>query len=818
MRKLLICLLFALGVLVCAAPATAQTTLDDVPYTTPMWSADDPFGLAELRSGTNRLYQLELRTNDLNTAYGWGDWGPRVSLLEGMTNLINSALQVELDPVFEQWLLTDPGSIYALKSVVSTQVWSIAQYPLAMLAADLAAATNPIPSWIVAGDAAGSNNVTAVRSELLNSNAQARAAIDLRPTFPAVTSIVEAVAVTTEVDEIALEALAQYAAYWPKDATASSWFTFTTNANEITITGYDIGGGTNVVIPDYINGYPVTAIGDAAFSPGYAGMAITSVSGAGKVKTIGICAFSSCLYLTAVSFPQAQTIDNYAFHSCVSLATVYLGQNAPTESESVFDNATPTIYVTNPTATGWGATWNERTVVRLSLYGPGDNLTGVVKPADLPGLTNGIPAQIAAGDAAGSNNVTAVRSELLASNVVVNAALTNEAALRAAGDADNLAAMLASNVLARAAITNEAALRLAGDQGLLESNAQARAAIDLRPTYPAVTSIAQVVVAPWTNGAALGATAWQNPASATNWTWTSDGTQITLTGYTGPNDVVIPDMLDGLPVTWFGTVLNDHDAMTSVSGGENVTAIPDQAFNSCLVLASVSFPHVTTIGQSAFSADIALTNVSLPQATVIGHGAFSHCSSLKSVSFPQVIEVRDFAFTYCYSLTSVYFGQDAPAEAAEGFDVYAGSPGVTNYVTNPTATGWGEMWNDRPVVRLPVYADTFHGDGSSLTGITAAQVGAVATNAILGQGETSLGSGLTLTIGSETACYTAAPTGTWSLAVSAGALRYPRDLLIISTNGSVLPGYILDLRSGPAAATNLWYLRPFGTSTNWSLH
>ena len=94
----------------------------------------------------------------------------------------------------------------------------------------------------------------------------------------------------------------------------------------------------------------------------------------------------------------------------------------------------------------------------------------------------------------------------------------------------------------------------------------------------------------------------------------------------------------------------------------------------------------------------------------------------------------------------------------------------------------------------------------------------VPTDAILGQGETDLGTGLTLTIGSETACYTASPTGTWSLAVSAGALRYPRDLLIISTNGSVLPGYILDLRSGPAAATNLWYLRPFGTSTNWSLH
>jgi hypothetical protein len=29
------------------------------------------------------------------------------------------------------------------------------------------------------------------------------------------------------------------------------------------------------------------------------------------------------------------------------------------------------------------------------------------------------------------------------------------------------------------------------------------------------------------------AMAWQNPAAATNWTWTSDGKQITLTSYSG---------------------------------------------------------------------------------------------------------------------------------------------------------------------------------------------------------------------------------------------------------------------------------------------
>jgi hypothetical protein len=62
-----------------------------------------------------------------------------LALVEGRTNvwdaaavLAGTAIQTELDPVFEQWLLTDPGSIYALKTVVNTQVWASTQYPLAL--------------------------------------------------------------------------------------------------------------------------------------------------------------------------------------------------------------------------------------------------------------------------------------------------------------------------------------------------------------------------------------------------------------------------------------------------------------------------------------------------------------------------------------------------------------------------------------------------------------------------------------------------------------------------------------------------------------
>jgi len=47
-------------------------------------------------------------------------------------------------------------------------------------------------------------------------------------------------------------------------AVAQAQFTFTTNNDAITITGYTGSDGT-VVIPDTTNGYPVTAIADYAF-------------------------------------------------------------------------------------------------------------------------------------------------------------------------------------------------------------------------------------------------------------------------------------------------------------------------------------------------------------------------------------------------------------------------------------------------------------------------------------------------------------------------------------------------------------------------
>jgi len=109
-----------------------------------------------------------------------------------------------------------------------------------------------------------------------------------------------------------------------------------------------------------------TAIGDVAF---YDCASLASVN-LPQATAIGNSAFNSCGSLASVSLPQAQTVGAYAFYNCTSLTAVHMGQNAPAEATGVFADITqpPTVYVTDPQATGWGAEWNGAPVVRPNLY------------------------------------------------------------------------------------------------------------------------------------------------------------------------------------------------------------------------------------------------------------------------------------------------------------------------------------------------------------------------------------------------------------------------------------------------------------------
>ncbi len=90
--------------------------------------------------------------------------------------------------------------------------------------------------------------------------------------------------------------------------------------------------------------------------------------------------------------------------------------------------------------------------------------------------------------------------------------------------------------------------------------------------------------------------------------------------------------------------------------GEKVTALPDNAFADCTSLTSVVIPYsVKSIGNWAFFSCSGLTSVVIPNSvTIIGNSAFYSCYRLTSLVIPNSVRsIGTYAFFYCYGLTSV---------------------------------------------------------------------------------------------------------------------------------------------------------------------
>ena len=105
-------------------------------------------------------------------------------------------------------------------------------------------------------------------------------------------------------------------------ATAQAQFYYSSNNDQITITGY-VGPGGDVTVPGSIDSLPVTAIQDSAF---YNSSTVTNLTIPDSITNIGNNAFAWCVNLANVRLPNPLiTLGNSAFYYCTSLTNVALG-------------------------------------------------------------------------------------------------------------------------------------------------------------------------------------------------------------------------------------------------------------------------------------------------------------------------------------------------------------------------------------------------------------------------------------------------------------------------------------------------------------
>jgi hypothetical protein len=242
-------------------------------------------------------------------------------------------------------------------------------------------------------------------------------------------------------------------------------------------------------------------------------------------------------------------------------------------------------------------------------------------------------------------------------------------------------------------------------------------------------------------------------AKAATWgdfTYTTDGATITITGYIGPGGAVnIPDAIADKPVTSIeDSAFSRCTSLTSVTIPNNVASIGDSAFEHCTLLGSVSVgSSVTNIGVEAFCGCSSLTSVTIPDSvTSIGASAFEDCSSLTSVTIADgvtsigasvfdgcksltnvtipnsVISIGDRSFAYCTSLTGVFFKGNGPTVA--GVDQFYGATATVYY--RPGTVGWGSrfagrravLWDPLIPVNDPGFGLRANGFGFRITGTT----------------------------------------------------------------------------------------------------
>ena len=139
----------------------------------------------------------------------------------------------------------------------------------------------------------------------------------------------------------------------------------------------------------------------------------------------------------------------------------------------------------------------------------------------------------------------------------------------------------------------------------------------------------------------------------------SDGTTVTVTGYTGAaTEIIIPSTINGKTVTGIGTLAfstgDEYDLITTkITIPDTVKHIGIWAFCGCTSLASITIPRgVTHIGHSLFTACRGLTSIVIPDSvTSIDDWAFGGCDGLTSIVIPD--SVTRLELSGCSSLTSI---------------------------------------------------------------------------------------------------------------------------------------------------------------------
>lgn len=453
-------------------------------------------------------------------------------------------------------------------------------------------------------------------------------------------------------------------------------FTYSVDNGKATITAYTGLGLFHVDIPSSLGGYPVVAIGDAAFA---FRDSLPSVSIPNSVTNIGYDAFYSCWGLTHLSIPDSVTvIRDTAFTDCTGLIVITLGGGVLSIGEYPFAGCTSLTHINvspvNPHYSSSDGVLYDGTMTTLVRYPEGkggeyaipEGTTDFSNNAfygcdNLGGLT--LPSTVV------SNNVHIFKG--CTGLQYIDVAASNEAFASIEGVlVDKLATTL---VLYPNSKTNNYMIPL-GITTIGES------------AFASCSGLTDVAI----------------PNTVTNIH------RYAFRFCSSLKSITIPESVAYIGESAFFSC----SALGSATILAGVTDIPPYMFSSCSSLTNVLLGEtVQTVENNAFQYCGELLDIGLGQnVSTLGYRSFYSCENLVRLVLPaSVSSISDQAFQSCTSLARFYCTGNAPTYGSRVFR-YAND--VTVYYL-PGSTGWTSTFALRPTALWnPTFDDlSFHADG-----------------------------------------------------------------------------------------------------------
>ena len=424
-------------------------------------------------------------------------------------------------------------------------------------------------------------------------------------------------------------------------------FTYTVNEGKATITEFTntYRKATVVIVPAYINGFPVTAIGAGAFK---GDKMIRTVILCDGIREIGSSAFAGCNSMTRIDLPESLVaIGSSAFNNCTTLPEVRLPENLESIGEYAFTGCRSLTEIAIPGSVksiGRYAFWLCTGLMRVTMPEGVESLSDYVF-SGCESLTEiAIPGSVKSIGVYAFRNCTALTDIVIPESVEW---IDKGAFCGCTG--------LTRMTLPFIGRSRDEALPSAKEKYTFLGWIFDASGYDDNHLY-VPGSLKEVIV----TGSAIGSNAFYHCtglACVTLGIETSEIGSYVFDGCTGLTGFVIPNEVKNIGVGAF----YNCTGLKNVTMPESVTGIGSSAFKNCTGLTEITIPAgVKTIEKEALSGCTGLTSITIPEGVLnIGESAFFGCEGMTKIIIPgSVKNIGNRAFSGCAGLESIIVSED----------------------------------------------------------------------------------------------------------------------------------------------------------------